>query len=89
MSDLKSKKLIYLKGFLFFAIVLTTAIIIVLETQSWKIAALLALLIWASARAYYFMFYVIEKYVDPNYKFAGVFDFAKYACSRKKGHEDP
>ncbi len=30
------------------------------------------------------MFYVIEHYVDPEYKFAGVFDFVKYAWGRSR-----
>ena len=39
---------------------------------------------WASARLYYFMFYVIEKYVDGEYKFSGVFSFLKYVLSRRR-----
>jgi len=44
---------------------------------------LIALISWASARAYYFMFYVIEKYVDSNYKFSGVFSFIQYFISKR------
>lgn len=31
-------------------------------------AICLLLMIWAFSRAYYFAFYVIEKYIDPGYK---------------------
>ena len=84
MGDLKSSKLIYLKGGLFLLILVIATTAIVLETQSWKLALLLALVIWSSARLYYFMFYVIERYVDPSYKFAGIFSFVQYLLRRKK-----
>jgi len=82
MTDLKSNSLIYLKGFLFLVILLACAALIISETHSWKIGLLLILVIWSSARLYYFMFYVIEKYVDPEYKFAGIYSFLKYLLSR-------
>jgi len=78
ISDIKNPKLIYLKGFLFLMILIISAIEIVLETKSWKIAILLLLVIWSSARIYYFRFYVIEKYVDSNYKFSGIMSFVRY-----------
>ncbi len=82
MADLKSKQLIYLKSFLFLVILLTCFALIIYETRSWKITLLLVLTIWSSARIYYFMFYVIEKYVDPQYKFAGIYSFLKYLLTR-------
>ena len=84
MSDVKSKKLIYLKGFLFLVILLSSTGLIIYETRSWKIVLLLALTIWASSRIYYFMFYVIEKHVDSTYKFASIFSFLKYLFSNKQ-----
>ncbi|MHC5157248.1 MAG: hypothetical protein ACYSOZ_03980, partial [Planctomycetota bacterium] len=67
MADLKNKKLIYLKGFLFLFGGIMASLIILLEHPSWKVAATLALAIWCFCRAYYFAFYVIEHYVDGNY----------------------
>ena len=46
---------------------------------------LLMVAIWAFARLYYFMFYVIEHYVDPSYKFAGIWSFLQYLARRRKG----
>jgi type IV secretory pathway TrbD component len=80
--DLKNPRLIYLKGFLFGAILLMACAVIIMLTRDWLIAAMLALIIWSSARGYYFMFYVIEKYVDPSYRFAGILDFLKYLARR-------
>ena len=84
MSDLKNKKLIYLKGLLFLGILIISASLILLKLPKWEIFILLALTIWASARLYYFMFYVIENYVDPNYKFASIYSFIKYLFTRSK-----
>jgi hypothetical protein len=78
--DLKNPRLIYLKGFLFAAILATAAAIILILTRDWLIAAMLGLVVWSSARVYYFMFYVIEKYVDPGYRFAGILDFLRYVA---------
>ncbi|MHC4882496.1 MAG: hypothetical protein ACYTFX_12005, partial [Planctomycetota bacterium] len=83
MADLKNKKLIYLKGFLFLFGGIMASLIILLEHPSWKVAAMLALAIWCFCRVYYFAFYVIEHYVDGNYKFAGLWSFVRYILTKK------
>lgn len=84
MADLKSKRLIYLKGVLFLIILIFALGLIMFETRSWQIAMLLLLVVWASARLYYFMFYVIENYVDPDYRFAGIYSFLRYLFSKRQ-----
>jgi hypothetical protein len=84
MADLKNPIAIYAKGFLFLAIGVVSAILIVLRTMNWRIAALLLCCIWASCRFYYFAFYVIQHYVDDQYRFAGLIDFAKYLAQRNR-----
>ncbi|MDP6044941.1 MAG: hypothetical protein QGH94_07295 [Phycisphaerae bacterium] len=84
MGDLKSKKLIYLKGVLFLLILILSAGLIVLETRSWRVALLLGLAIWTSARLYYFMFYVIEKYVDSEFRFSSIYSFVKHMLTNNK-----
>ncbi len=83
MADLANRKLIYLKGFLFLAGVLLSASIILLEHPQWKVALLLVAVIWCSARFYYFVFYVIEHYVDDQYKFSGLGSFIRYLMKHK------
>ncbi len=83
MSDLANRKLIYLKGFLFLVGILLSALIILLEHPQWKVALLLAAVIWCSARFYYFVFYVIEHYVDDQYKFSGLVSFIRYLLQQK------
>jgi len=74
---------IKLKGVLFLLIGIVAGSLIFLDNPNWKTAALLALTIWSFCRLYYFAFYVIEKYVDPGYKFSGLISFMKHLLSRK------
>jgi hypothetical protein len=46
-------------------------------------AFLLVIAIWSFCRLYYFMFYVVEKYVDGNYKFAGIHSFVLYMWQKR------
>jgi hypothetical protein len=89
MSDIRNPKLLYLKGALFLVLGLMAAGILLAEHPNVRFAALLALAIWAFARAYYFVFYVIEHYVDPGYKFAGLWSFAQYVLRRKTAGDRP
>lgn len=84
MGDLKNPKWIYLKGFLFLVILLVCACWLIFESTIWMRIVLILLLIWSSARLYYFMFYVIENYVDSDFKFAGIVSFVQYLLRRKR-----
>ena len=72
------------KGILFLVIGLAAATLLVLELGTLRGALLLGLCIWAFCRAYYFAFYVIEKYVDSSYRFSGLISFLKYITSVKR-----
>ena len=85
MADLKNPRLIYLKGFLFLVAGFWAAGLLLVECPSWKVLLLLGLTVWCFCRFYYFAFYVIQHYVDPGYRFAGLVDFAKYLWRRKSG----
>ncbi len=78
MRDITRPGLIYFKGFLFVLTGTLASILLWLEHPTPKVALLLALAIWCFARAYYFAFYVIEKYVDSSYRFAGIWSFVCY-----------
>jgi hypothetical protein len=84
MPDLTNPRLIYLKGFAFLLAGLLAISELLLEHPEWRTAALLALAIWCFCRFYYFVFYVIERYVDPRFKFAGMWAFTRYLLSRQK-----
>jgi hypothetical protein len=78
MQDLKSPKTMWLKGALFLAIGIISAGLLFSEMPTFRVALLLALAIWAFCRAYYFAFYVIQHYVDPGYRFSGLWSFVAY-----------
>ena len=77
-GGLKSARLIVLKGMMFLLTGLIAFSIICLLTPSWEIAVMLIICIWAFCRFNYFAFYVIEHYVDPDYKFSSLYSFFKY-----------
>jgi hypothetical protein len=81
--DIKNPKLLYLKAGLFVVTGLLASAGILMTIPSLRIAALLAIAIWSFSRAYYFAFYVVQHYADPNYRFAGLWSFARYAWRRR------
>ncbi len=83
MTDLQNPRWIYAKGWLFLAMLVISIVAVVVETRSWRIALLLLVIAWSSARFYYFMFYVIEKYVDADYRFAGITSFLRYWLNKR------
>jgi hypothetical protein len=85
MGDLKSKRLIVRKGWLFLAVALLAGAELFLRDPSWQTVLLVLVLAWAAARFYYFLFYVLEQYVDPNLRYAGVFDQLKALLRRWRG----
>jgi hypothetical protein len=84
MKDLSSPALIKLKGILFLIVGILSALLLILERPTLKIAVLLAIAIWCFCRFYYFAFYVIQQYVDPGYRFSGLWSFFVYLCSKRK-----
>ena len=84
MTDLTSPRLIKIKGLLFLLIGIASAILLVLEQPTIRVAVLLAISIWCFCRFYYFAFYVIEHYVDPGYRFSGLISFARFMFQRRR-----
>lgn len=79
MADIEDPRLMWVKFALFLLLgLLATGVALVLFPD-WRLACLMALAIWACSRAYYFAFYVIEHYIDPTYRFAGLGSFVRYA----------
>jgi hypothetical protein len=86
MKDIKNHTVIWLKGGLFLTLGAASAMLVLAEVPTIKVAFLLALTVWGFCRAYYFAFYVIQHYVDPGYRFSGLFSFACYIL-RRKAHD--
>jgi uncharacterized RDD family membrane protein YckC len=82
MTELKSPRLLYAKGLLFLLLGTIAGGSLILQNPTFRTAVLLALCIWSFARAYYFAFYVIEHYIDPTYRFAGLSSVVRYLIAR-------
>ncbi|WP_153556979.1 hypothetical protein [Roseimaritima sediminicola] len=84
MTDLKNPRVILAKGFLFLLLGGLAVVILIARVPRLDVAVLVAIAIWSFCRFYYFAFYVIQHYVDPGYRFAGLMDFARYAIRRRR-----
>jgi len=87
MKDLTSSAWMWVKALLLLLIGTVSATLILFEAPSFRIGLLLCLTIWGFRRAYYFAFYVIEKYVDSGYRYSGLISFCRYLL--KKPQPDP
>jgi hypothetical protein len=83
MKDLTNPLWIKVKGLLFLLLGFLSALLLVLDRPSLKICLLLIISIWCFCRFYYFAFYVIEKYVDPGFRFSGLWSFIGYLARGK------
>ena len=84
MGDLTNPRIIKLKGFLFLFLGVLSSVLLLLPEFSLRNVVLLCIAVWSFCRFYYFAFYVIQHYVDPQFRFAGLGDFAKYLLRRKR-----
>jgi hypothetical protein len=84
LGDIQNPRLLWLKGGLFVVLGLMAVGTALLLFPSWQLALLFALAIWAFCRAYYFAFYVIEHYIDPSFRFAGLGSVVRYVLRRNK-----
>jgi len=83
MNDLTNRKWIVAKGFLFLLLGVLSSTLLFGDRPTLRTALLMIVSIWAFCRFYYFVFYVIEHYVDADYKFSGIFSLVRY-CLRNK-----
>ena len=83
MRDLTSHRWMWVKAALFLIIGLSSSALILVELPELRIFLLLVLAIWSSCRAYYFAFYVIEHYIDPSFRFSGLFSMLRYLWNKK------
>ena len=89
MRDLQSTKLMWLKAGLFLLLGGASVGLVFLEAPTLKVALLLAVAVWSFCRAYYFAFYVLERYVDPGFKFSGLGSLLMYLLRRRGGQPAP
>ena len=83
--DLTDHRWMYAKTLGLGLIALLSAGLLLAERFDLRTAFLLALLAWSCARFYYFCFYVIEHYIDPGYRFAGIISAISHLARRRTG----
>ena len=62
MKDITNPTVIWMKGALFLALGVASALLLLAEAATMKVALLLVLAVWGFCRAYYFAFYGIEHF---------------------------
>ena len=82
-GDITNPRMLYAKGMLFLTTGVLAALLLIQERPTLKVTILLGLCIWCFARAYYFAFYVIEHYIDPQFKFAGLWSVVRYVMKAR------
>ncbi|MDH4475776.1 MAG: hypothetical protein QE274_04830 [Verrucomicrobiaceae bacterium] len=82
--DLQNHTAIVIKGGLFLFISLFASTLLLIEHWSWRTVLLLTLALWGFCRFYFFAFYVIERWVDPTYKFSGLTSFLTWCLKNRK-----
>ncbi len=83
MRDLTDPFWIKLKGGLFLLVGLLASALLLIDHPELPAAIYLGVAIWCFCRFYYFAFYVITHYFDPQFKFSGLWAFARYLLARK------
>ena len=86
-GDLISPWLIHAKGVLFAVIGLVGAALLILEVPTLKTAALVLVTVWAFCRFYYYLFYVLERYLGREKRFAGVIDAVRFLWSARRDRD--
>jgi hypothetical protein len=84
LREIENRRLLRTKAFLFLIVGAIAVVLLMLEQPTFRTAALLGLVIWSFCRAYYFAFYVIEKYADPTFRYAGLWSLARSIVGRRQ-----
>jgi hypothetical protein len=82
--DITSPRLLKLKGALFLFLGLLAAALLLWPEFDPRRFVLLGIAVWAFCRAYYFCFYVLEHYADPNFRYAGLWHALRHLLTRQR-----
>lgn len=83
-DDLRSPRLLHLKGWLFLLIAFLSALLVLAESPHLRTFCLLLTLAWSASRFYYYLFYVLEKYAGRDRPYAGIWDEISRILSRRR-----
>ncbi len=82
VQHITSPVLIIVKATLFVVLGTLAATLLVARDPTATTVSLVAVTTWAFARAYFFAFSVIEHYIDPGYRYAGLISTARWIVAR-------
>lgn len=82
--DITDPKLLKLKGILFLLLGLLSAGILLAMVPDLRVLMLLGICVWAFSRFYYFAFYVLHHYADPNFRYSGLWDLIRYLLTKPR-----
>ena len=84
MGDLTSRRWIVAKGLMFALIVAMSGFGLIVDEDPWRRAVLLPVCLWAACRWYYFLFYVLEKYVGVEGRYTSLMDLCQRLWQRRR-----
>ena len=82
-DDIKSVWLIHTKGVLFIFIGISGGLLLFFQSPTIWTCFLLLVTTWSFCRFYYYLFYVLDRYLGRNQKYSGVLDALRYLLSTK------
>jgi len=84
MADIKSPALLYAKGLMMLAVGILASTVLLQRHPKATTALLLAVAVWGFCRGYYFAFSVIDHYIDPGSRHAGLIAFFREYLARRR-----
>lgn len=88
-DDIKNPWFIHAKGILFVVLGLLAAFLLIIQEPTIKTVVLVAAGIWSFCRFYYYLFYVLDRYLGRENRFSGILDAPRFLLiSRKSGDKD-
>lgn len=84
MKNLTHPGWIKAKGLMFLFLGIFSTAMLIADHPNLRFILLIGIAVWSFCRFYYFAFYVITNYVDPNYKFSGLGSFVKYLLTENQ-----
>ena len=82
--EITNPRLLKLKGLLFLLLGGLSAACLLGLAPDWRIAVLLLICVWSFARFYYFGFYVLRHYADPDFRYSGLLHLLRYLLAKKR-----
>ena len=83
--DINTVWLLWGKCCLFVALGTLAAALVWVQAPTAFTAVMQTLMVWAFCRAYYFCFHVLQRWVDPTFRFAGLSSLLKHLAQKKGG----